>query len=285
MKKASLLVFSLGVMAVVAAIVCGLGFRTFVEVKTTKNLINSHRALYLAVSGLELAKQIIKQDQADFDYVGQDEAWSRGGEEVVEFSNPYKKGKIYFTIEDEAARLNLNTIADNIGSVEKLFELSGVLNFEEKVNKLNYYIRGESSAAAVSEHDISKGYKLSLPEEITLIKTFTSEDYASVKNYITAFGDNINLNTAPRQVLSAFIDSTELVDKILERRCLPESDQSQQCYYSLSELKSLLGSKFKDIFDVKTNYFRVKSYGEVDGLEKKIVCVMDRAGKIVYWKE
>ena len=47
-----------------------------------------------------------------------------------------------------------------------------------------------------------------------------------------------------------------------------------------------LSDKLKEIFTTNSAVFRITSSGEVEGVSKKITCVVNRnSGKILYWYE
>ncbi|MFH1504733.1 MAG: hypothetical protein ABIH08_05050 [Candidatus Omnitrophota bacterium] len=322
-KRSFFLMFALWVFVLLSLFCAGLGFRTFIQVKKTKLFLNSRRAFDLAVSGVKIAKQVLEKDfNADADknndngfYVDHlQEEWAQPIEKEVEFSSPFKKGKLSVKIEDESGRFNINNIDDTNAVIDikdgttlidtknfkELFqEFFDKMEIDDASNKidciLDYIDANDAyeSRSPDSEKD-AKNEKLSAPEELLLIKSISNEDYNKIKNFITVFGSDkkLNINTIKKELRNSLFD--ELLGSLAKE--VEDVRNNKEYYYTEDSgncpkteemtCKKLPMELPATLFKTKSNIFRVVSQGEVEGVSKKITCVLDRAeGKILYWYE
>ncbi|MBI5778582.1 MAG: general secretion pathway protein GspK [Planctomycetes bacterium] len=158
-----------------------------------------------------------------------------------------------------------------------------------------------------------KNNKFDIPEELMLIKGVRPEAFQSVKEFVTVYGDGkVNINTASSPVLKALGVDLSLAEKII--RCRSGSDEIEgteddEVFTQPAAIISTLNKKqtitqgetnqinnliTTNAISVKSTYFQIISYGyladintgEVDRKNsKKITCIINRNGKIVYWRE
>lgn len=300
-KKGVFLIFSLWIFTLLSLFCLGLGFRTFIEIRKTKLILNKTRAFSLAVSGIKLATVVLEQDNSSQDYL--DEDWTQLMREDVIFSSPQGEGVLVVRIEDEASRININSILDESDQVdetvkqcvEKLFEKRGVEDLEEKIAYILDYIDKDNESRYADSEDKVKNGNLSVVEELLVIKNITKEDYGRVRDFLTVYvNDNkININTVKKELLEAILDSlvnqgsipSELKSQVLEVRFgsgLVEGDEDDG--YFDTELPAELVQT--GLFRINSDTFRIISEADVGGSKKKITCVINReSGKIVYWYE
>ncbi|MFH0838762.1 MAG: hypothetical protein V1893_01065 [Candidatus Omnitrophota bacterium] len=142
-------------------------------------------------------------------------------------------------------------------------------------------------------------------EEVLLVKGMNSGIFNKIKDYITIYGDGqININTASRPVLLALGLGKEVADKIIAFRSgidgaegtgddnifdlsphiIPKLTQS--CRLSDAQLVQLRTVVDQDIV-TKSNNFMIRSIAILDGRKASsvVLCVIDREGKILYWRE
>lgn len=297
-RRGVFLIFALWLFILLSLFCLGLGFRTYVETRKTKLILNRTRAYYLAVSGVKLAKQVlVKDENKDVDYLGED--WAKEISETVKFSSPQKEGKITVNIKDESSRININLADEDL--LTKLFGRDSGKNSDEKAKCVMEY-RNPSSDAGFGEcysKDEGKAEGLAVPEELRLIKNISGEDYKKLKDLITVFGDDsmVNINTAGEELLPILLDilvfNTKITDKEKEEVFTSITDMRKEGkYYGqsrcevLSDKCAVLQGNLTDIFKVNSHYFRVISEGEVDNVKRKIICVFDRVeDKVLYWYE
>lgn len=313
MRKGMFLGIVLWLFLLISLFCLGLGFRTFIQVRTTKLLLDNKRAFFSAVSGIKLAREVIKLDSEDGKKQNVDhlkEKWAQKLEEKIDFSWPKRDGKITVKIEDETARINLNALSQEKikGLLVFVFRKQGVVNPEEKVNYLIDYTDQDTEPVKLGSFDPRQGLlaevkneNLSAVEELIYLKDFSLTDYQRVKDVLTVFGSEgkININTIPKELLIIILDFLKLTikekDQVLLVRFgrngvpLDKDDGffNQEC---LEEEKDchVLPDCLKDsgLFTLSTNYFRVTSTAQVSQVIKEITCIVERnSGKIKYWQE
>lgn len=309
-RKSFFLILALWVLTLISLFCLGLGFRTFVQVKKTKLFLNRQRAFNLAVSGVKIAKQVLEEDlNADKNsgfYVDHlQEEWAKAIEKEVEFSSPFKKGNLLVRIEDESGRFNMNNIEDPAAVMdgksfkelfEGFFDEIEVEDYSDKIDCIfDYvdadYVSGSRSPDSDGEDKV-KNEKLSVLEELLLVKGFTGKDenYSKLKDFFTVFGDNtdkLNINTAKEQILDFLFEADnskrqDIEDVRINKKyyCDGACPVSEQECVQLSSL--LTGTLFKASSDI----FRIASRAEIEGVVREVISVVDRKqDKILYWYE
>lgn len=287
-RKGVFLIVALWFFLLLSVFCLGLGFRTYLEVRKTKLVLNKTRAFYLAVSGVKTAKDVLNTDKDKSSIDSLQEAWAKPVVQEFEFASPHKKGVLKIDIQDESARLNVNTIDKAVfDDFKKILEFHGIDDAEKKIYRLWDYIDADFdpriSESFDSETEVKNSF-LSVPGELFLVKSFTNEEYKRIENMITIFGTDsrININTVSKQLLDVFLDDGILKGEVLSRRFGPngiEGDEDDGFYESVP---AGLQARFK----TDSDFFRVTSEAAVDGVQKKICCVINRnSGKILYWYE
>jgi general secretion pathway protein K len=307
-RKGIFLVFALWILVLLSLFCLGMGFRIFIQTRKTRLFINKSRAFYLAVSGVKIARGVLKKDKEespDVDYLGED--WAKLIDEDMEFSSPKREGKLVVKIEDEASRMNINSIAaisdaaerkKAQGFVSSLFEKSGIDDAEAKAAYILDYIDEDSvpRSSGMDDSEKVKNANISVFEELLFLDNISANDYDKIKGVCTLFGDGkVNINTAGREVLDALIGNDDLIAAISNEIFGDdmESAEDDEYYNSLDGLKKdffkddpVAQEKFEELFKVNSNAFRVISEAEVEGVKKKITCVVDRdRDTILYWHE
>ena len=134
-----------------------------------------------------------------------------------------------------------------------------------------------------------------------------NEDFFNrLKSFITVYGQGaVNINTAPRQVLLAVGIEKGVVNKIIiyrggddeEEKTLDDNvfsapssivaELSQSQPLSSSEVANLSNLVSAGLLTTGSDYFMVRSQAQLEysSAMSEIVCVTDRAGKIVFWRE
>ncbi|UCC95462.1 MAG: general secretion pathway protein GspK [Candidatus Omnitrophota bacterium] len=296
-RKGFFLVFSLWLFLLLSLFCLGLAFRTFIEVKKTKLFLNKTRAFYLSLSGIKLAKEILKEDSEVADYP--QEQWALLAQEEIRanFTSPKKEGSLKVNIEDECSRININTLEhpnDPNGltrnKLKKLFEEHDVEDFEKMINYMRDYIDSDDLTCApdllFSEED-NKDDLFTVVEELLLVKDVSKEDYEKISQFLTIRGDKkININTARRELLEVLIEGDVLKSQVFSVRAGEngvEGDEDDGYYGSAgTPLPLALATQFK----TSSNFFRIISQANVENITKKITCILERdSGKIIYWYE
>lgn len=158
-----------------------------------------------------------------------------------------------------------------------------------------------------------KNGKFELLEELMLVKGMRPDILQALRNFITIYGDGrVNINTAPYPVLRALGMADVLARKVINCRAgtdETEGTEDDDVFAQPSVIVSTLNKKqtlsqeeiaqinnliATNAIGVRSNHFRVEAYGYLSGTDKdvqntknsrKIVCIIDRNGKIVFWRE
>ena len=151
----------------------------------------------------------------------------------------------------------------------------------------------------------AKDDKFEILEEVLLVNGVTEEIFNNIKDCITIYGDGkININTASRNIFLSLGIESNVTDNILAYRggedgiagttddnffettsnIVPKL--SQFCHLNDSEI-----SRFSNLVEnslvTKSNNFAIRSVANLNQREhkKEIVCVVNRAGRILRWQE
>jgi len=278
-----MLIFALGVFTVLSLFTLSLGMNTFLEVKKAKFFIAKKRGYFLALSGIKLAKYILREDDNDVDYLQED--WAREAVREASFSSPASDAVLEVKIVDESSRININGIDWTKSFIlENLFEELNLEYITEKIDFILDYIDSDDDPRRLDSEKKAKNENLMVPEEIMLIGNFTAEDCRKIKDYITAFGDDgkVNINTASRQTLEIMINDEFVKDSVFEKRYGEngiEGDEDDEYYEKESDIPLLI----RPLFKVNSRYFRVISEASVGEIESKIICIIDKNScRIIY---
>jgi len=284
-RKAVFLVFSLWIFIFLAIFCLSLGFRTFITVRKTKLVLSRVRAQSLAISGVNIAKSILAQNDPASTYLGQ--SWGQEADQAIAFKSPAQSGSLQVVIFDEASRLNINTASRQL--LQNIFEGRGVDDASAKIDYLLSYINTHAAANISDPQESVKNEPLAILEEITAVKDLTFDDYKKVSDLFTTFtvDGKINVNTASRELLESVIGDSAIKSAIFARRF-----GSNPGHFEDSELTQLLSSatgqahqQAADLLKVLSDTFRIISTAEVGGVSKKITCVFKLDSGIIYWYE
>ena len=297
-RKGFFLIFALWLFVLLSFFCLGLGFKTFIEIKKTKLFLSKTRAFYLAVSGVKLAKTILEEDEPSADYPSED--WALLDEEVTKiiFSSPKGEGQLKVTIQDESSRINMNMKIDEQKRkiFLSLFEEIGIENSEGKLNYIVDYIDEDNirSGSDFSEENVKDAH-LAVIEELLLINDISTEEYSKIKKEVTVIGDGkININTADEELIAIIVeelfknDADAIKEEIFKKRYGQDGmakSEDDEYYAREAEFPQSEEGNLSSIFKVNSEYFRIISEAEVEGVVKKITCIVKRDGKIIYWYE
>jgi type II secretory pathway component PulK len=308
-RKGFFLIFSLWLFLLLSVFCLGLGFKSLLEIRKTKLILNRTRALYLAASGVKLAQNILHEDSDAVDYL--QEAWAQLGSQDQEsspitFSSPKKEAILTVTIEDEASRVNINDLAKEViggkevsdSALKILLEAMYVSEAESKTRYIADYIDNEHPP---QERDIDsevnvKNADFSVPEELLSIKNIGIDDYDNLKDFVTVFTKKVNINTAKQELWEALIyayvdpfQQEEFKADISRVRLGDDGTLGTDDDGHFGLEGEPLEGVLEEIFVTKSNIFRIMSKAEIEGAQKTIICIVDRSegekGSILYWHE
>ncbi len=315
------LIIVLWVIMVLSLLITGFAFRMHVETQVASFSRKELKAEMLARSGIEIARMSLIQSvltNAGYDALNQ--AWATNDELYVDHA--LGEGKFNVSVIDEESKLPINKLTQD--QLKRLTETLGldpldgdvivdsVLDWidEDDLHRLNgaesdYY---ESLSPPYS----CKNGPLDRVEELLLIRGVTKEIYGGqptaedeparpgLGDLVTTLSSGqVNVNTATGPVLQALLGLDESqISVIMNRRDggdgVPGTDDDQP-FHSVGEFLAQLGAlpaaaqqQLNALLTVNSTFFTVKSTGEVGGVKRTVIAVLNRQGgdvKIVTWKE
>ncbi|MBN1354625.1 MAG: general secretion pathway protein GspK [Candidatus Omnitrophica bacterium] len=228
-------------------------------------------------------------------------------------------GKVYYFIEDEESKLNLNT-ADSSSIAFLIREIAG-LDEDEAVRLANDIVDWRDPDDERPDLQIinseDRYYKLAglaygpknknfrLIEELLLVKGMTPGAYEAIKPYVTVYGSGtVNINTCKEAVLKSLGLSDVLTEKVLLFRGSSSSKKADinnfftgastiidqlDDYSSLDKMeKDALSELIKNNkIAVDSGVFSAVNIGKLrNGSSRLLIhCIVDENGKMLYWKE
>lgn len=239
-------------------------------------------------------------------------AWTVGYEtEKDENGRPvYMYGAI-----DESGKLNINELGDDIIAKLPGFSpeiASAVLGWRDAADPANLIAAEDDYYEALEAPYEPKDAKFSVQEELLLVKGVTRDIYDGVKDIITVYGEGkaVNINTASSDALAVLLgaETEDLPAKIINYRKGTDGiagTRDDNIFKDLNTITAMLQSamtlnavelnrvqeiKNAGYFKVMSNYFRIRSCGEVrSGRVKKtieaVVKRTDNLSEILYYYE
>jgi type II secretory pathway component PulK len=227
-------------------------------------------------------------------------------------------GTKVFGVTDEERKINLNRA--DAKTMQRLFETvaglkedkaeslaSAMIDWRElHSNELTGFSSENYYANLKSPYE-SKRAEFELFDEVRLVKGMTREIFDQIFPYITIFGDGqVNINTAPREVLFALGMENSLIEKIfLARRGVDHEEATaddyifQKTFDIVSELRNFIDiqsfeaeqiDKLNQDMKLKTTstFYRIESYGLFRREKQpiKVTCIYNQTDQwIEYWSE
>jgi len=314
MKKGSILITTLWILAILSLFAMGIGFRASLEVRLSRYAMDKLQARYLAKSGIVKARELfLKSPTVDADtmymcgilFDGQETPESVFGSE----ENSYAGGnfsvhyiqeegiqddvKQYFGILDEDRKININKYfsADPLEFGRVLKGLSTDISdliISAIVDWRDEYAEDEF------DYELEYGYKrkdgdFDSIEELMLVQQgMTREIFESIKPYITVHSNDegkVNINTASRKVLSAVLGDNygELIEAIIQYRKGLDGEAGTKDDQAITDIGVFSGipgderlTAVADSFGFKSSGFRILSHGHYRKIDKHITCVIKK---------
>jgi general secretion pathway protein K len=227
------------------------------------------------------------------------------------------KSALRYSLMDESGKININQASPAV--LERLFRFFGlteteaqelaasIVDWRDADSELTIPVgSAEDSFYRNSRYSYeAKDSEFEVLEELLLVKGMDERLFTLLKDYCTVYGDGkVNINTASKPVLVAVGLSPGMVAKILAFRYGKDetmdtiddkvfhasgsivAELSQAVDLSESEVAEL--SRVVDqFFTTLSNYFMIKSKATLSNRQRsaETVSVVDRSGKIAYWRE
>ena len=298
------LITAMLVVALATVLATALLSQLFMDTRRTENILNNEQAYLYAVSAEKIAGNLLLEDQKNSPYDSLDEIWAA---QAPPF--PVEGGQVLVSMEDLQGRFNLNNLSKSLNSAG---QQNAIKTFKRLLTQLQ--IPPTLSDAVVDwldadlETTIPNGaeddYYMSLitpyraantlissPSELRLIKGFndkvseTETAYQRIIKFVSALPivTDINVNTAPAEVLISASDSIEAADaaSIIKYRGLSIIEPGTP-YKTLDDFKKYMQDTLnKENFNtaglsIKTQYFLLQSYAQIGRGHSRLFSILNR---------
>ncbi|MBM2829053.1 MAG: Type secretion system protein [Actinobacteria bacterium] len=262
----------------------------------------------MAEGGAAAAKIALRQDAKDNQYDTLDEIWSRPVPPIE-----LGEGVVAVTVEDEERKLNLNKLIlanGNAPDEQRLAvfrKLLSIIGIEQSVADAVVDWLDNDDSARVGGAETS--YYMSLPypyrakndlfdtlDELRLVRGITKEAFEKIKPFVTVHSSGmVNINTAPKEILMALSAgqdasdggeiSSATADQIIEYRKETPFQKTKDIGSVNPMLRDLYDkTRFRDLIDIKSTVFHVRSMGDFGGTVRTVDAVGVRAGNDIQWR-
>lgn len=287
------LILTLVIVAVITAMVIEFVSGVHTTSSNLKNWTELQRLSFIAKSGVTLAAKTVSEAKKIYSYT-YPPVIEMPVEKAVEGFN----GRLVIKIEDEEAKINLNTLIMRNGKlnsdVYRSFKrLLMILELDETIaDRISDWIDKDSEPSMKDSEDGAKNSYIDSVDELLLIKGIDSNIYEKLSPYVTVYGAadrlNININTASIPVIMS-LDETitrDVADKIDNaRKSKPFKGVNDPDFNNAAgSLKPLFMGKV----GVQSSTFRITSIAEEDKIKRIIETVVGMHGDSMlpfYWKE
>lgn len=331
--RGTILITSLWIMAILSILAIGIGFRISIEARLAKYGIDKTRAVYLARAGVYKAMELLSKKGAS-----SPDSRRECGIVLRNDDNPehtlegmfvnVKLGEGSFTVaynnypgmSDEERKLNINT--NSYGGIDEetvLMNLLDTLNLQS-ITDANKIAANKDIAHAIvmwrtNRDDPTEdsyyeglGYNrkradFASADELLLVRGVTPQVFDLIKDYVTVYGEKININTASDKVLLSLGLPPLVVSQMIQYRNGPDGITGTKDDLAFSDINienifsgsisaqdtSTIGN-LKNSFTTTSNYFRIESVGIMNRskVAKSIIAIVKREqGKIIlkYYRE
>ncbi len=234
-------------------------------VRQLENITDRAKADQLAISAIDVARDVLKKDNAGVDDLG--EAWA------TEITLPADNATVGGAIVDQQGRFNLNNLASQNGEVSA----PHLQAFSKLLDNLNLQPSNEIAAAVadwikqdpsglVDLHYLSLDPPYRAAQrplldvgELARIKGFDENVVRALLPYVSALPSStptpLNVNTASAEVISAVLPNLSLSDakRLVEQRDSKPFKTAQEFKDKLSANTTCLGQD--NCYGVRSNFF------------------------------
>ena len=295
------LLLVLVIVALLSTLIIEFSFSTLVDLRATEVFRDRTKAYYLARGGVEAARIILQEDRNKFDHPA--EFW---GQPLVNI--PAGDGDVTITIRDLTGRLNINAVADERGNplpgyhrfvvlCEEVLQLDK-LDAQQLADSLVYWYNGDKTIttpddeyyAGLKPSYARRGKKLTLLDELRLVRGFDQDRFERLKPYLRVVGDEkININTASPEVLYAwqFSAAEDNIEIIFDRQDIAAlvDYRMQYPYQKLQDLAQAegIGNRWAGAWlhgsiGVKGIVFQVTSQGRINQVVRRAQAIVRKHG-------
>lgn len=290
------LITTLLVTAILVTVVTEFAYRMYISTARAGNYRDSARASLLAVDGVAFARaglsEMLKRDS--------NLVINEGG---LVFTKPAGAGlSVEIRIIDEKGKLSARVAYPKTGFLDSRTEkgfrglLKNLKLDEHLIDTLADWIDNDSDTRhfGAEEHDykaLKNPYKPgnnypATNEELLLVKGYTPKVFRALAPFVSVYTDGlVNINTAPKQVLTALSeDITEaMADEVIRyRNSSPFKDRSEVMKVRGFEKA---GFALQDRITTTSNLFRVYSRATAGEAVYEVEALVQVNGGVLYWRE
>ncbi len=288
------LILTLIITALLVALVVEMAHQVYVDVSLSRSFRDGQQAAILAESGVEGGKFILanaSQNKTLFQTIL-----------VNGFKQENEIGSLAIFLKDESGKLNINDIVNEDGT-ENLINMKSVQTLGTLCNipkedwyTVAYWINNKyekNIGSAAMAYFRSKGYnsrnnKLETVKELTLIhKDFKPEIVSKLEPFFTVVSNRgskmtnqININSAPPEVLASLDIKSDVVTRIIANR---PYEGSGELLERVPEMKTISPTQSSRI-SYTSRFYEVTAVATVKDTTKTIKTVLD-AGSPKTWIE
>jgi general secretion pathway protein K len=310
------LVLTLLILVLLVTAVLEFDRSTRTAMRAAGNFRDGMRAFHLATSGVAAAQAVLKDDLQRKPAVDDlTELWATPYPPY-----PVGDGTVALAIQDEGGKLNINALVNDIGKVPTddyvRQELRALFTLKEVepdvvdaiVDWLDWddipEARGAEGAyyRGLDRPYGCRNYRIDTLAELHLVKGVTDEVYRAISPYLTVYPvkpaglNQVNVNTADPIVLQALrvrraanapydpALTAEEVDRIVAARPFTNKPEFANGA-GMSDTDPRLSSLWPRLA-VRSSFFSVYSEGDVNGVRKAVIAVVDRPRnlELQYWR-
>ena len=298
------LVITLIVTALLVALVAEFVNDVYVDTSARQNFVDGQQASLLAESGVAGGIKVLQLTMASQQFTSLLDMWAK----PLKFDD--EQGSIEVTIEDEAAKINLNSIAGtkdfNPGYqliANRLLKKLGLST--DLLDGLADWVDDDDVARpsggetayyqALKPPYRAKNGRFDTVEELGLVKGIDGKTFERLRPFVTVYADvplgqmaPVNVNTAPPEVLAALDEglSDEMVARIVDHRKTTPF-KSAAGILSVAGMEKI-GIALQSKIQATSSTYRLISHGRVKDTTRIIEVVARVAGNkatILYWRE
>jgi general secretion pathway protein K len=269
---------------------------------------DSIRCILLAEGGTGAARIALRVDARANQYDTLDEVWSRAALPIT-----LGDGDVQVTLEDEERKINLNRIMLPNGNApderrlavfQRLLDTLGIDRAVADAvvdwldNDENPRVGGAESAhyLGLPNPYRAKNDLFDTIGELRLVRGVTAEVFEKLLPFVTVSSSGmVNINTAPKEVLMSLsagadlaeagaIDAKTADEIIAYREDHPFTTASQIGNVSPFLLDLYARTLIRNLVDVRSTYFHVRSSGDVGGTVRTIDAIGIRVGNEIQWR-
>ena len=304
-EKGFALVITLVVCALLVALVAEFVNEVYVDTSSRQNFVDAQQASLLAESGIAGGIKVLQLTMASQGFTSLLDPWAKPLKLDAE------QGSIEVIIEDEAAKINLNSIAGSNGNfIDAYYPLA--TRFLKKAGLSPDLCDGIADWVDTNDEPKPAGaeatyYRSLQPpynaknawfdtvDELRLVKGFDAKTMERLRPFITVFANSlpgspapININTAPPEILAALDEglSDDLVARIVDyRKTTPFKSPAD--ILKIAGLDKI-GIALQTRIQTRSTVYRLVSRGQVHETARIIEAVVRINGNqatMLYWRE